>query len=222
MSAKLKVLAFTDFHGSQEMYGKAGEQIAVQKPDFVIVAGDIINHDYEGAKQLLRNLGETGRPIYFVPGNMDNELLGDWAGEGNVQGLNGRCVELENVSIIGLGGSPHGPFKTVFEYDEEEAARLLESARNSYAGGMLILVSHCPPKDTEVDYVPGGGHIGSSSVRKFVEKVQPKLVISGHVHEAQGMDKIGESTIINTGSANAGHYARITIDDKVLVEFAKL
>lgn len=222
MSARLKILAFTDFHGSQEMVRKAKEQIAIEKPDFVIVAGDIINHDSDMAKQLLQNLGEMGRPVYFVPGNMDNRSLGDWAGEGNVQALHGRCVERENVSLIGLGGSPHGPFKTVFEYDEEEAARILESARNSYVGGVLILVSHCPPKDTKVDHIPGGEHVGSSSVRKFIEQVHPRLVISGHVHESQGMDEIGESTIINTGPAKGGHYARIAFDRKVLVEFAKL
>lgn len=218
----MNILAFTDFHGNQEAYEKGREVIELQKPDFAIVAGDIINYDSERAKQLLSDLAGAGRPIYYVPGNMDNAELGSWTGGGNVRGLHGRCENLGKVSLIGLGGSPHGPFRTVFEYSEEEAAELLEKALNGYRGGKLILVSHCPPKNTKVDRTSNGEHAGSLSVRKFVEKVQPQLVISGHIHEAQGTEVIGSSTLVNTGPAKQGHFAKILLNDKVAVEFARL
>jgi Icc-related predicted phosphoesterase len=218
----MNILAFTDFHGNQEAYEKAKRVIALQRPDFVIVAGDIINYDARRAKELLSDLVSAGRPVYYVPGNMDNAELGSWTGTDNLHSLHGRCENLENVSLIGLGGSPHGPFRTVFEYSEEEAEGLLEKALMDYRGGKLILVSHCPPNDTEIDRLSSGEHAGSISVRRFIEKAQPQLVISGHIHEAQGVDKIGMSTVVNTGPARNGNFAKIAVADEVAVSFAKL
>lgn len=218
----LKILAFTDFHGNNEAYQAAKRLITNEKPDFVIVAGDIINHDGNQARKFLVDLGSAGRPVYFVPGNMDNVELGSWTGTESVHGLHGRSESLEDISLIGLGGSPHGPFRTVFEYSEEEAARLLEAAAENYRGGRLILVSHCPAHNTKVDQVSSGDHVGSIAVRKFVEKTQPVLVVSGHVHEAQGIDSIGSTTLVNTGPAQRGHYADITLKDTVTVNCAKL
>jgi Icc-related predicted phosphoesterase len=218
----LKILAFTDFHGNQEAYRLTKELISNEKPDFVIVAGDIINYDANRAEQYLSYLASAGRPVYFVPGNMDNEKLADWAGAENVHPLHGRRENCEGLSLIGLGGSPHGPFKTVFEYSEREAEAMLEAAVRNYRGGPLILVSHCPPKGTKVDQVSSGEHAGSISVRKFVEKTQPTLVVSGHIHEAQGTDMIGSTTLVNTGPAQRGHYAQITVTEKAVVKFAKV
>ncbi len=154
----MKILAFTDFHGNEEAYRRAKELAADEKPDLLIVAGDIINYDVNRAKQHLSALASGGRPVYFVPGNMDSEELGGWAGAENVHALHGRCESLEGRFLIGLGGSPHGPFKTAFEYSEEEAARLLEAAAKDCRGGRLILVSHCPPKNTKVDQLASGEH----------------------------------------------------------------
>ena len=218
----MKILAFTDFHGKQEAYQYAKELIANEKPDFVIVAGDIINYDSSQAKLLLFDLAAAGFPVYFVPGNMDSEELGNWAGGENVHALHGRCENREGVSLIGLGGSPHGPFKTIFEYSEEGAAKLVGAAARGYRLGKLILVSHCPPRNTKVDRVSSGEHIGSTAVREFVERRQPVLVISGHVHEAQGTDTLGPTILVNTGPAQRGHYAHITLGDNVRVKFAKL
>ena len=41
---------------------------------------------------------------------------------------------------------------------------------------------------------------GSAAVRKAIEKYQPMLGLHGHIHEAQGMVKIGRTTCINPGS----------------------
>ncbi len=218
----MKILAFTDFHGNQEAYQAVKRLITNEKPDFVLVAGDIINYDANQARKFLVELASAGRAVYFVPGNMDSVELGGWPGTGKVHGIHGRCESLEGISLIGLGGSPHGPFRTVFEYSEEEAARLLEAAAKDYREGLLILVSHCPAKNTKIDLVSSGDHVGSMSVRKFVEKTQPVLVVSGHVHEAQGIDNLGLTTLVNTGPAQRGHYAHITLKDSVTVNFAKL
>jgi Icc-related predicted phosphoesterase len=217
----MKLLAFTDFHGDQEAFLKARQTIIDEKPDLVLVAGDIVNHDGEGAKLLLTNLADTGSPIYFVPGNMDGIDLMNWAGEGSVHGLHGRCEYVGDICLIGLGGSPRGAFATPIEYTEPIAAKILERALKSCRGGSLILVSHCPPKDTEVDRVIIGQHIGSVAVRRFVERVQPMLVVSGHVHEAKGEGKIGPTVLVNPGPARSGNYARVNIEDSIDIDLAK-
>ena len=217
----VKIFAFTDFHGSHEAFQKAQERIAKEKPDLVLVAGDITNYDGERAKHLLSELAKAGSPIYFVPGNMDNAELKDWTLNGIVHGLHGRCEYAAGVALIGLGGSPHGVFSTPFELSEHEGAELLEDAMKIYHGGHLILLSHCPPKDTKIDRTSGGEHIGSLSVRRFVERNQPVLVLSGHVHEAQGSDMVGSTVVVNTGPAKSGNYVRINLDDKVKITFEK-
>lgn len=218
----MNILAFTDFHGNQNAYGKAKQLIVADEPDLVIVAGDVTNYDVNRAKQFLSELGNAGRPVYFVPGNMDNIELGAWSGSERVHGIHGHCDYLEDITLIGLGGSPHGPFSTPFEYSENGATELLENAMKSYHGGKLVLVSHCPPKGTKIDRVFSGAHVGSVAVRRFVEKTQPLLVVSGHIHEAQGTDAIGLSTLVNTGPAQRGDYAKITLQEEVMVEFARL
>ena len=218
----VKIFVFTDFHGSQEAFQKSQERIAKEKPDLVLVGGDVTNYDAERAKRLLSELAEGGSPIYFVPGNMDNTELKDWTGTGNVHGLHGRCEYAAGVALIGLGGSPHGVFSTPFELSEHEGAELLEDAMKTYHGGHLILLSHCPPKDTNIDRTAGGEHIGSLSVRRFVERNQPIVVISGHVHEAQGSDRIGSTVVVNTGPAKNGNFVIIDLDKKIGVTFAKL
>jgi putative phosphoesterase len=217
----VRILAFTDFHGNQEAFRRARQTIANEKPDLVLVAGDIVNHDVERAKRFLADLAEAGSPVYFVPGNMDGVDLIGWFGTGNVRGLHGRCETWENVALIGLGGSPRGAFSTPIEYSEEAGAEVLAKALTNCHGGKMILVSHCPPKETKADQVMFGQHIGSSSVRKFVEKMKPMIVVSGHVHEAQGVDRIGPTIVVNAGPAKSGNYAIIDMNESVDVALAK-
>jgi Icc-related predicted phosphoesterase len=217
----VRIFAFTDFHGNQEALQRARQTIANEKPDLVLVAGDIVNHDVERAKRFLADLAEAGSPVYFVPGNMDGVDLITWSGTESVRGIHGRCETWENVALIGLGGSPRGAFTTPIEYSEEAGAELLERALTDYHGGNMILVSHCPPKETKADRVKIGQHIGSSSVRKFVEKMKPMIVVSGHVHEAQGVDRIGPTIVVNAGPAKSGNYAIINMKKNVDVALAK-
>jgi putative phosphoesterase len=217
----VRIFAFTDFHGNQEALQRGRQTIAKEKPDLVLVAGDIVNHDVERAKRFLADLADAGSPVYFVPGNMDGVDLITWSGTESVRALHGQCETWQNVALIGLGGSPRGAFATPIEYSEEAGAEVLERALINYHGGNMILVSHCPPKETKADRVKIGQHIGSSSVRKFVEKMKPMIVVSGHVHEAQGVDRIGPTIVVNAGPARSGNYAIINMKKDVDVALAK-
>jgi len=213
----LKLLAFTDFHGNNDAFARARQLLRKGKWDGILVAGDIINHDSELAKRRLTELAEVSGPLFFVPGNMDNPELVSWPGTSSVRPLHGKSATIGPAFLVGLGGSPLGPFHTPFQIRDEEATRVMAEAMVGFSKGKLILVSHCPPINTKLDIVPSGEHAGSLPVRNFIEKFKPTLVISGHIHEAKGIDSIEETTLINIGPAQRGNYAEITLNNRASV-----
>ena len=86
----------------------------------------------------------------------------------------------------------------------------------------LILISHTPPFNTKVDLAFNGEHIGSRSIRNFVEKYKPIAVFCGHVHEARGIDKIGNTIVANPGPARHGMYALAEVNDEIKVKLESL
>ena len=77
------------------------------------------------------------------------------------------------------------------------AAEAFEKAA-AVDGQPTILVSHQPPHGTACD-LARGRHVGSQSLRAAVERHQPDLVFSGHIHEAIGDDTIGPTRVVNPG-----------------------
>ena len=50
---------------------------------------------------------------------------------------------------------------------------------------------------------------------KLISEYQPLLVLCGHIHEGCGIDKIGETVIVNPGSlGEKGSYAVATVEKK--------
>jgi Icc-related predicted phosphoesterase len=217
----LKLIVLSDFHKSFAAAKAAAEMILDDRPDAVLVSGDISHGDVEEAAELLSVLGSAAVPVFFVPGNMDSPELSDWS-IGAVRSIHGRCVRLGDHELVGLGGSVRTPFHTPLEFSEVEAAEILNRAAAACAGRSLILVSHCPPRGVKLDRTSVGIHAGSRSVRRFIESRKPILAVSGHIHEAQGIDSLGDTTVVNPGPAYAGNYARIEVHDKVSVTLSKL
>ncbi len=51
------------------------------------------------------------------------------------------------------------------------------------------------------------------AMAKYIEENQPLAVVCGHIHEGAGMEKIGETLVINPGSlGEAGSYAQMEIE----------
>jgi Icc-related predicted phosphoesterase len=58
-----------------------------------------------------------------------------------------------------------------------------------------------------------GRHYGSFLVKRIIKELKPRLVICGHIHENQGIQKIGKTLIVNIGAAYKSKAA--------LIEFPK-
>jgi len=86
----------------------------------------------------------------------------------------------------------------------------------------VIVVAHSPPAYTKLDKAYIGGHVGSPSLRLFIEQAQPSVVFCGHIHEARGIDYIGDTVIANTGAASHGHCATAFFNGKVEVQLDRL
>jgi len=217
----LRILATTDFHGSAEAFRKTALKAEQSLVDIVIVCGDVTHFGtLQQGKELLSLLHIS--PVLFVPGNCDLPSLVDVKIKG-IESIHGKCRKIDSVNFLGLGGSSPSPFDTPFELSEVEIANLLEKGFSTcQAEDGFVLVSHPPPKDTKVDVTSTGQHVGSFSVRDFIEKTNPNLVLCGHIHEATGIDKISDTIIVNPGPARHQRCAIIDINEDVRVKLDSL
>ena len=208
----MRLLAISDTHGDfskiSSILGRAG------KVDAILVAGDITNFGpEEKAKELFDILG---KPVMAVPGNCDPKGVLDVIEESGAVNLHNSSFKFGDIMFIGLGGSNPTPFNTPFEMSEEEIRdmlrRLLPPSRRD---GRVVLVSHAPPKNS-LDAVPGA-HVGSESIREILSQVD--LVVCGHIHEARGVVKSGNTTIINPGQASKGLAAVVDIGAEIEATF---
>ena len=67
-------------------------------------------------------------------------------------------------------------------------------------------------------------HVGSTAIRALVEEYVPKVVLSGHIHEARGIVKEGGTLFMNPGPAKDSYSGVLEMDEgpkAILLERAK-
>jgi uncharacterized protein len=214
----MRLLVVSDFHGSIEAAHKTAAKAKKTEADAIIVCGDITHFgSVENAEKILAPLTALGLPVLFVAGNCDPSQLAEAQIKGAVN-LHEQCHELGMVSFLGLGASPASRFYSWFEMSETKILNtLMQTADRCSEGRSLVVVSHTPPKGTKVDRAFSAIHAGSISLRTFIEKRKPNIVFCGHIHEAKGIDHIGDTIIVNPGPVRHGNCAIADLDDKIEV-----
>jgi Icc-related predicted phosphoesterase len=212
----MKIVAVADIHGSHDIVERI---LQSELPfDAVVLAGDVTTkgtaRELESAILAVRR---HGAPVVAVAGNMDPPQL-----EQNLEALgvslNGKGTVIGGVGFFGVSACPVTPFHTPYEIDEGEIARRADAGWALVEGAQwTVFVPHAPPRATKLDRTFTGVHAGSTAVRDFVERHHPHVVVCGHIHEARGIDVLGESQMVNCGPAGRGFYAVITIGDSVQV-----
>ncbi len=208
------IISFGDVHMQPERAKRIPE---IRRADCIVVNGDLtIRGGRSEALSVVDALSELNGKVYAHIGNMDEAEVDVMFTEMGIN-LNGRGVVIGEVGLFGLGGSPPTPFDTPSEFSEEELETMLRKAYEDVKEARIkILFSHTPPVDTLLDRIRSGEHVGSSTVRRFLEEADCTACICGHIHEAVGIDQVGSAIVLNPGMLAQGGYARIEWDGESL------
>ncbi|MHA1754054.1 MAG: metallophosphoesterase family protein [Candidatus Odinarchaeia archaeon] len=212
----MDILVLSDIHGNFDVVSKIVKKFKEKKlnPEFIIIAGDITHFGMaKNASMILQPLKEISDRILFIPGNCDSPEITSLSEE-QIYSLHNKVIYLNNFNILGFGGSSLTPFRTLFEFTEDEIEHMLdELIKFLKPEKKTITITHDPPYNTKIDMNKNNIHVGSKSVRSLILKTKPLLHISGHIHEARGVDYLNESLLINPGSGSNGHYVILEISE---------
>ena len=200
------VVSLTDVHGRLQYLDDIGGHL--EKADLVLLPGDLTMFGRrEAVEEVIAAVGRYCERILAVMGNCDYPEVEAYLEERDMC-LHRRHKVVDGVAFVGLGGSLPCPIPTLNEWPEETITEYLrEAAQSVPKDAEMVLVSHQPAANTKVDLAGNGKHVGSSAVRAFIETHQPLACFSGHIHEASGVDSIGETKLINPGPFMDGGYA---------------
>lgn len=189
----MKILHFTDIHGNLNVMHKM-RQLSEQV-DVVVMTGDLTLMGRD-LKALLSRLNMFKAPVLIIHGNHEDE-----------EEVELHCQKFDNVTflhkkIIEIKGTWFGAYGThglSDEYPDQE--RWVKQNKEELAQKKpLVWLDHPPPAETALDKLAEDWHVGSRSLRKFIEEFQPTYVFCGHIHETFGQeDMVGDTVIINSG-----------------------
>jgi len=192
-----RLLLFSDLHTDVAAARRLVER--AREADVVIGAGDFgsVRRHTRACIEVLRAID---RPAVLVAGNNEStdELRAactDWPG---AHVLHGTAVTIGGVVFFGIGGGiPVTPFGSwSYDFTEAQAEALL-----ALCPPQAILVSHSPPYGA-ADRSSRGQNLGSRAVREAVLRLEPRLVVCGHIHESGGrQDALGATPVVNAGPA---------------------
>ncbi|HDD46153.1 MAG TPA: metallophosphoesterase [Candidatus Aenigmarchaeota archaeon] len=216
----MKILVLPDIHGEIERLVRILAGVDVKKIDLIISQGDFTDmynvpegfSQIDTAELIVQKLVSTKRKVLCVPGNHDPYEIVSLFEEYNIN-LHAKVREIGNICFIGFGGA-QTPFHTRFEPSEEEITETLEGLVKNIKKE-FVLVVHAPPYNTKLDTVKGK-HVGSKAIRIFIEKAKPRLVLTAHIHENHGVERIGTTKVFYPGPVFENRYGIVNIkDDKI-------
>ena len=177
----------------------------------VLLSGDLTNlGTRERAMGIVDAVAALNPGVFAQIGNMDTPAVERVLTERGVN-VHNQVVDLGGgVCVAAVGYSTPTPFGTPSEVSEAQVSQWTHDVLEA-AGSFthVILMVHTPPRGETVDRLPSGAHVGSPGVRALIEKYQPAVVVTGHIHEGAGEERIGRSHVLNPGAFAAGGYVRI-------------
>jgi len=177
-----------DFHGNRDKYKTFFKSVKDEKPDIIILPGDL---GYIDEKEY-----DIPVPAFAVHGNMDGMLFLN-----KIKIVDETLFLIDNIRFLGLGWN----FSDVVK-DEDKEIKIEEAEFD-------IIISHIPPYKTK-DRTFIGTHIGNKKLRKLMDVKRPSFVLCGHVHEDAGYDKFGDTIVINCSIGKKGAYTIIDTEEE--------
>ena len=193
----MKIFATSDVHGNRRIMDKLS--IVAADVDLILVCGDVGGKDGRGKtfrqfseyqrqdadylSSVLKRIKTNSR---FILGNDDWFEYEDSRYLQKVETINGLTfIPFEYVLLT--------PFNTNREANDNKLEYELGKLS---ADSSTVMVAHTPPLGAG-DILYNGSHCGSRSVREWIEEVQPKLWLCGHIHEDNYATWIGDTLVLN-------------------------
>lgn len=224
----MKILCIADIHGDRDSVREAKKFAEDNDIDMVMILGDFPGYGVFRNKELsmkeIKSIlnGLQNLNLLAIPGNCDHPEVLDLFNDLGIN-IHEKLKEINEINLVGFGGSNITPFNSPFEIEEEEIYSRLKNLMEKVKGNKVILALHCPPKDTNCDRTVNGAHVGSSSIRKIIEEFQPFLAVCSHIHEAAGStDRIGKTQVANIGMLSHGNIGIIETDGEIRIELRNL
>ena len=200
----MKMLLLSDIHSQVNLIANIGEELSCA--DLVVISGDITNFGGKAqAKEVIELIEKYNSNILAVGGNCDLKE--------SIKYLESKNISLHNKLISTDGFNFAGTSGVLPEIDNGDPR--IEAFKNCLnladKDKPLIVVTHQPAYASKTDMSYSGSHCGNKLLRDLIDQKMPILAISGHIHEAIGHEKIGQTTFINPGPACDGYYATVEI-----------
>jgi putative phosphoesterase len=189
---KFKILAASDIHGDTDATKKLAAKAKKENVDLVVLAGDLSG--FVETKGILKPFIDNDQKVVFVPGNWDSSVTADVLTKMyGVKNVGKHYVKYGEVGIFGIG-SPDWQMnlneKKAFNKLKKDFDKIKDLEKK-------IMVSHLHASDTKAEF---SGIEGEEVLRKAIEKFQPDVFLSGHIHEAEGLnEKIGKTRVFSLG-----------------------
>ncbi len=189
----MKFLTFVDLHEDKKALKELVKRASQDDIEFVVCAGDLTEFG-RSLRYVLKQFNNIGKKVYVIPGNhesdrMFKEVLADYP---NCINFNHQAFRIGNYVFLGYGEGG-------FSLQDQEFRKISREWYGKYKDDKIILVTHGPPFGTDADLLEDN-HVGNKDFRKFIERIKPKLVVCGHIHETSGANsKIGKTPVINPG-----------------------
>ena len=75
-----------------------------------------------------------------------------------------------------------------------------------------VVVAHPPPRGCR-DWVLGRFHAGSRGLSQLIHETSPAVMVCGHIHEAAGVDRTGDTLVVNCALGPNCHGAVIVLEN---------
>jgi Icc-related predicted phosphoesterase len=159
---------------------------------------DLANDDFIGNRKILENCdGELINLLHMNKNSLNNkiDIIGymnvpptpfyrkDWEKPDSIETPFAKGNYILRQGYTSAGGKLE---KTVLDLSSDDTIEKDMAQLSDIIDKQFIFVSHSPPYDTPLDILDNGLHVGSISIRKFIEKwaLKGKIIVAlhGHIH----------------------------------------
>ncbi len=197
----MKIIAISDTHGQHK-------DLQLPDGDLLLHAGDVSKR---GSRAEIMDFlywfsDQPHKYKVFIAGNHDfyfEKTVPEFINSDipkNVVYLNDSGTEIEEIKIW---GSPIQPWFYDWAFNRQRGADI-KKHWNLIPSGTDILITHGPAYGI-LDLTMDSRAVGCEDLLEKIQEIKPKYHICGHIHEAYGQKRVGDTHYINASVLNLNY-----------------